>query len=360
MKLNPSVTTKVTIVFIITLLLLVAALLPIDKMIKIKSHKEISEYYERLIGPIHKNRLHPNQIVKHLKSFNFKQIQNPQDILDKQNMTIIRKKGFAILLLDNRYYLHIRTPHFQILLKDELNKFEKNYYHFVVFAIVLSLLILIYILILKNIKDTNLQLSSRKLFLRTLMHELKTPIAKGRIVSELITDQKQKDRMIDIFENLNYLIDDFVKVEKILSKNHNLNMTSVSIDTIVNKSIDMLMLETHDKVTIEDTLQLKLDVDLELFTIAIKNLLDNGLKYSSDGKVMIKVKDHSLLFISKGDELPRALKEYFKPFHNETKNKNHGMGLGLYIVDSVVKIHNMKFKYIFDNQENIFIIDTNT
>ena len=41
------------------------------------------------------------------------------------------------------------------------------------------------------VKKIALLLNSRQLFLRTVMHELKTPIAKGRIVSELIDDNKQ-------------------------------------------------------------------------------------------------------------------------------------------------------------------------
>ena len=36
---------------------------------------------------------------------------------------------------------------------------------------------------------------SRQLFLRTIMHELKTPIGKGRIVSEMIEDDTQKEQI---------------------------------------------------------------------------------------------------------------------------------------------------------------------
>ena len=35
---------------------------------------------------------------------------------------------------------------------------------------------------------------SRQLFLRTIMHELKTPIGKGRIISEMVQDEMQKSR----------------------------------------------------------------------------------------------------------------------------------------------------------------------
>ncbi|EFK97174.1 two-component sensor histidine kinase, partial [sediment metagenome] len=47
-------------------------------------------------------------------------------------------------------------------------------------------------------------LNSRHLMLRTMMHELKTPIAKGRIASEMLSDEKQKQRIIRSFDRLNF------------------------------------------------------------------------------------------------------------------------------------------------------------
>ncbi|WP_156928193.1 hypothetical protein [Sulfurospirillum arcachonense] len=37
------------------------------------------------------------------------------------------------------------------------------------------------------------------------MHELKTPIAKGKIVSALIEDEVQKERIFTIFDKLNFV-----------------------------------------------------------------------------------------------------------------------------------------------------------
>ena len=208
------------------------------------------------------------------------------------------------------------------------------------------------------VKKIALLLNSRQLFLRTVMHELKTPIAKGRIVSELIDDNKQKDRMISIFDKLNFLINDFSNIEQIVSKNYKINKFPISIDKILKKSIDMMMLENpQKKIEIENISNILIKVDLDLFALALKNLLDNGVKYSSDKKVKIIQKDNEILIISNGDKLQKPLEEYFKPYHNDTSNKNHGMGLGLYIVSEILNIHNMQLKYEHLENANIFKIN---
>ena len=118
------------------------------------------------------------------------------------------------------------------------------------------------------VKKIALLLNSRQLFLRTVMHELKTPIAKGRIVSELIDANKQKDRMISIFDKLNFLINDFSNIEQIVSKNYKINKFPISIDKILEKSIDMMMLENpQKKIEIENISNILIKVDLDLFAL---------------------------------------------------------------------------------------------
>lgn len=68
---------------------------------------------------------------------------------------------------------------------------------------------------------------SRQLFLRAIMHELKTPIGKGRIVSEMVANETQKMRLINVFERLEMLINEFSKVEQLLSKSYALDRKSV-------------------------------------------------------------------------------------------------------------------------------------
>ena len=138
-------------------------------------------------------------------------------------------------------------------------------------------------------------LHSRQLFLRAIMHELKTPIAKGRLVSEMLEDEKNKARMHSIFERLNLLIDEFAKIEKITSKNFDLTIKPYKMSDLLEASEDMLMIENPKRfITTKIVQDYSVDVDFELFTLVVKNLLDNGIKYSTDKQITVIIEDNKL------------------------------------------------------------------
>jgi two-component system, OmpR family, sensor kinase len=196
-------------------------------------------------------------------------------------------------------------------------------------------------------------LHSRHLMLRTMMHELKTPIAKGRISSELITDEKQKQRIVKSFDRLNFIINEFIKIEQITSKHFELDKKPYLVNNLIEAGIDKLLIDNvseHISLNIVDNDVW--NVDFELFSLTIKNLIDNGIKYSDTKNIKIEAKDNKLIFSNKGLKLKNEIKTYFEPFH-ESKDS---MGLGLYIVKSILDIHNLKFDYEYVDGNNIFTI----
>ncbi len=203
----------------------------------------------------------------------------------------------------------------------------------------------------KKIKEL---LQARQLLLRAIMHELKTPIAKGRLLSEMVKDDKQKERFHTIFERLNMLINEFAKVEQIASKNFNAVFKPYKISDIVEASIDMLMLDDTDRhIELHINHDTTVQADFELLTLAIKNLLDNGIKYSQTKRVAIVIDNKMLTVSNHGEGLKEPLEHYFEPFHTS----RNGLGLGLYIVKNILDIHKMGIKYKYDKGENIFIVE---
>ena len=391
-----SLSTKITLIFIFTIASLLTMFIFFIQYEKQEAHFQVSNYHEKISNYLFINRLRPYEILDYVTDLNFKEENNPHSVFDKGKI-ISSKRGYETILKNNTYYLHILTPHFKILFKD-LSEYKTNTYAYLIFISLFILLFIIYFWLIKSIKpllilkeeiskfsngdmDINcrsnnkdeiaavanefdnaakqisLLLSSRQLFLRTIMHELKTPIAKGRIVSELVDDDKQKNRLISIFERLELQINDFSRIEQVVSKNYSIVRYSYPSKDIINNAIKMLMIDkVEEKISFEDISTRAISIDKDLFSMAIKNLIDNAIKYSEDRKVLIKEENNEILFISKGEILKKDIAEYFKPFHNETKSKNHGMGLGLYIVYEILQMHKFSLEYIHEDNINIFKI----
>lgn len=352
-----SLESKIRSVFLFLLIILTIGLFFIDKFSLKENLKNQSKIYFTLLDEIHQKRLPPNELISFLENKNFEQVKNPKEVLDSLETISHKLKEGEILIYKEYYYIHIITPYFRILFKDTQTKIEKNYFHFIIYGVLIILFGFIYFLIMKNIKDTNRLLDSRQLFLRTVMHELKTPIAKGKIVSELIEEEKQKNRIIHIFDTLNFLIDDMAKVEQVVSKNFKSNLYNYTIDEMIDSACVMLLLDNVEKKVNKEFSSIdQFKVDIDFIAMAIKNLLDNGIKYSFDNKVQLVYSNNTLEFISNGKALKKPIENYFKPFHNETKDKNHGMGLGLYIVYEILQSHGFFLEYEYKKNQNIFRI----
>ncbi|WP_258108968.1 ArsS family sensor histidine kinase [Campylobacter lari] len=198
---------------------------------------------------------------------------------------------------------------------------------------------------------------SRQFFLRMIMHELKTPIGKGRIVCEMLDNQKQKDRLVAIFERLELLIDEFGKIEKVLSRNCQLNLQTYHLSLILEQAEDYLMRDDfYQKVKItykEDTM---IVADLELFSLMLKNLIDNAIKYSVDKACEIICSGDYIIVRNKGIQLKKTFDYYLKPFVREHNTQVEGMGLGLYIINNICNLHGYNPTYSYEDGYHTFKI----
>lgn len=202
----------------------------------------------------------------------------------------------------------------------------------------------------KMIKE---MIRSRQLFLRAIMHELKTPIAKGRLVSEMLDNTKQKERLDRIFVRLNLLIDEFAKLEQIASRNFHIRMKAHTATTLLEASIHLMMLDNNEEaITMIVDQDHTIPSDIELLPIALKNLIDNALKYSPDRHVTIHIKENQIIISNRGEKLALEIENYYTPFH-ESEN---GLGLGLYIVKNILDIHQVELHYSHKDGQNHFMI----
>jgi two-component system OmpR family sensor kinase len=195
-------------------------------------------------------------------------------------------------------------------------------------------------------------IESRTLFLRNIMHELKTPIAKGRIASTMLESEKQKSRFEGIFERLEGLIGEFALIEEISSGSQYLDKKEYRLVDLIDGAIDMAMVD-YDVVDSAVVGSFKIEVDYRLFTTAIKNMIDNAIKYSPTNSMRIRLENETIVFKNEGKELSQPLSYYLQPFTKENPTRD-SFGLGLYIVDAILKEHQYKLTYERRGTSNCF------
>jgi two-component system OmpR family sensor kinase len=319
--------------------------------------------------------------------------------VQRKHMPLPHRRRFQVLQFEGSYYLYIKRQHFQVLLKDNQPPHPPLYligWYF----IALFLMVLFYFWITKSLKplkelqqqirqvgegeltlslrrtegdeiaevanefDNALRkieslLNSRQLFLRTIMHELKTPIAKGRFVTEMVEDKTIQQKYETIFERLELLIEEFSHIEKMLSSNYSLNKHRYSIQNILDQAIELLILEEDDVESIEVEIKEAFSVytDFNLLALALKNLLDNALKYSNNQKVKVVVEHNKVTIMNRGTPFTSEITSFFKPFHQHTHATKGGLGLGLYIVHSIVDKLELRLQYSYRKGYHYFSIE---
>ncbi len=190
--------------------------------------------------------------------------------------------------------------------------------------------------------------------LRDIGHELRTPIAKGMFVIERVEDSTQKELLRKIFIDLELLTNELIELEKL--KSTTLNLTTFGAETLILQSLDKLYIDDENLIFIKVEKDFKIRGDIYYLSIALKNLIDNALKYMSTPPVVIEAKNRKISIQNSGERLSKELEYYLKPFTQELMQRD-GFGLGLSIVEKVISRHQIAIDYEYKDGRNIFSLD---
>lgn len=405
-----SLINKISVIFFLSLLLLVmffALLLEHQSEKNMETMKQRQLQSVNYLLVMYRNNVQPADIEEYFNNFGLKKVDNKhlrESVLER-GVVIFQKLSpisrFSSILYNDRYYLFIDNFESSVLLQsEEYKNFNENLWIVFILALVIfGYLFYSVFMSLKPLKtlsaqirkfasgDLNIEcksehhdeiaevanefdkaakkirdlLNSRQLFLRTIMHELKTPIGKGRIVSEMLEDETAKKRLKGVFERLDMLIAEFAKIEQLASKHYALNLQEYTLLHVIDQAVDLLMLDEKkrsEQVIVEGDFDILVKVDFELMALAIKNLMDNALKHSASKKVNVSLETPYMLTIAnEGEPLSMAIEEYFQPFVSGSKAHGSGLGLGLYIVKNILKQHGLHVNYEYQDGWHRFRIN---
>ncbi|MFA6739902.1 MAG: ArsS family sensor histidine kinase [Arcobacteraceae bacterium] len=398
----------ISVSFIISIcLVIISFLILITHDYRMKEGQLLDKYVPvmKMINRQEKSKI-DDEFIKSLEEINYKLYIYTTDInaitYNPKTQILFEKVHpksddiFRVLSLNDKNYIYMKKRGETLLIEDNNSSNSNSHiYIILVFAILFITIILVYLITLrklmplkilkdkvKTLGDENFDFEccntdgkdevsllavefkksaeklkslkeARNIFIRNIMHELKTPITKGKFLTQLEQNEQNNEKLKSVFNRLESLINEFASIEELISSNKNIEKRFYYLDDIVDNAKDILMVE--DESVISKYENKKLEINFKLFSIAVKNLIDNAIKYSPNKEVLIKTENENIIFENSGEELKYPLEKYFEPFFTNEDKQKDSFGLGLYIISNILKANNYSLEYEYIDGINRFI-----
>ena len=242
--------------------------------------------------------------------------------------------------------------------------FWKNVVYFYGYVAIKSLILLFWIYGLSHFficrHFAQIEAYNKKLkdYNHYLAHELKTPISvvtSNLDVLKYWFDEEKIQSSQEELKNMVHIIDGLLNFSEAIQIS---NKTNINLENFIKKHI--YFLEQKNNIFIHNKeFNFHIETDEVLLLRIIKNLIENALKYSLDGKLDIFIQDDKLVFENKifvtlTDE---EIKNILKKFYSKSYRKNKWNGIGLPMIQEIAHVLWYKMEILsIDNKFRIEII----
>ncbi len=201
---------------------------------------------------------------------------------------------------------------------------------------------------------------SREEFVSNVSHELKTPLTSMKVLADSLNGQEDvpvelyKEFMSDIGNEIDRetkIINDLLSLVKMDRSAADLNISSVNINELLEailKRLRPIAQRQHIELVLESFRPVSAEVDEVKLTLAITNLIENGIKYNKpEGWVHVSLNaDHQYFYVKVEDSgigIPEdSMEHIYERFYRVDKSHSReigGTGLGLAIARNAILMH---------------------
>jgi len=389
---------KITLLFLTSLLLMSAMTYWVQTQTEKKNRTILVEKYLRASKTLLPTLIKDDnrKLESKLEALGMQQVKLSQDI---QTDSILYRQPLSygeitIFMLQKNIYLSLEYLDETLTLYDTLQQEsqQEEQITYLFFALDIGLLLLIYLLVLTMLsplkqlsrtmkhfshgdlnvrselsgkdeiaelsKDFNLMakrlqqaLNAKEELLREVGHELRTPISKGKFALEGINESHSKTVIKEAFNDLDTLTSTILNQNRIDEEEMNIERFKAS--TLITQALSKLTIDEKEiHVSLED---FEISADLHYMSLALKNLVENALKYTQTLPIKIRASNACIHIVSYAEALDRPLAYYTQPF-TRASEKKEGFGLGLNISKKIVDKHGFTLNYTHRSGENDFIL----
>ena len=199
----------------------------------------------------------------------------------------------------------------------------------------------------------------RRDFVANVSHELKTPVGAIALLAETAADAADDPDAVRHFAasmqresiRLSALVQEIIELSRLQAPEHEVDFVDVALDEVIAESVDRVRVQADARqvsIVVGGRTDLHVLGDQGLVVTALRNLLDNALRYSPDGsQVSIGVRSTGdiaeIAVVDQGigltpEQQERVFERFYRVDHARSRETG-GTGLGLSIVKHVAANH---------------------
>jgi len=183
-------------------------------------------------------------------------------------------------------------------------------------------------------------LDEKDRMLGAIGHDLRTPLAALRVRIESVEDEQDRARMADTVEEMNRTLDDILSLARLGRP------SEAPADVDVAALVDAVVADFRDlgrPVEMADTPRVALRLRPNLMRRAVRNLIENAVKYGDGAEVAVEPRREAVAIVvaDRGPGIPvDRIGDVFDPFTRLETSRNRdtgGIGLGLALARAIVR-----------------------